>query len=652
MSEIELYKKNGFYIKRNLLDKDICKDIISQLNEIKTDMKIPHTNIQFGYGNVINHSLATYITDNDYVKYFCETIYGKGYFYNSLYVHNKHKWVGPDVEWHQEVFNMKTFHPTNNSYTLDDIKNNFMQVYVALEDQNIENGGMKIIPYQDSILKHYDTTNTHLNHKRAVTPEELDRIYDKYGIINLNLKAGDVMFFNHLIPHSSPSNNSPFDRKAMVFLTYKNNEDFDENIRIKEKQYRKAFALNYLNTKLQVKLNTKMYECGKESKSIKTNDITIRENNLLTNEDTMEYLYKLKDFPVSLSCVDPDLKHNKKLDMIFEICKKTGIIQIKNAPSLQDIYISPHNSSYGNVWHNLFDKFAIILKKYIKNDTNLLEIGGGALLLASKLLMNDDKIKKYTVYEKNIMLNHSQDKRINIIDEYFLKNTIVNEKYDFYIHSHVLEHVWNPREFIESIGNNMSTNSYHCFIVPHLKETFSKKYTNALDFEHNFFIIEDYINVILHNNNFEIIEKEFYLDHSIIYITKKIENNNLILKTFPNLYEENKKIALDFYNYHIDLIEKLNKQIDNFDGELYLFGGTGFSIFLIMFGLKIDKIINILDNDTEKENKKVYGTNFIVKNPEIIKDKHNVAVIVKAASYQEEIETQLYQLNNKIIILK
>ena len=31
------------------------------------------------------------------------------------------------------------------------------------------------------------------------------------------------------------------------------------------------------------------------------------------------------------------------------------------------------------------------------------------------------------------------------------------------------------------------------------------------------------------------------------------------------------------------------------------------------------------DNDNEKENKKVYGTNFIVKNPNIIKDKLNLS---------------------------
>ena len=55
----------------------------------------------------------------------------------------------------------------------------------------------------------------------------------------------------------------------MVFLTYKNNEDFDENIRTVEKEYRKSFALKYLKKTLDRKLNTQMYECGKENKIIK-----------------------------------------------------------------------------------------------------------------------------------------------------------------------------------------------------------------------------------------------------------------------------------------------------------------------------------------------------------------------------------------------
>ena len=37
------------------------------------------------------------------------------------------------------------------NYAIDEIKSSFMQIYVALEDQTLENGCMKIIPYQDNI---------------------------------------------------------------------------------------------------------------------------------------------------------------------------------------------------------------------------------------------------------------------------------------------------------------------------------------------------------------------------------------------------------------------------------------------------------------------------------------------------------------------
>ena len=366
----------------------------------------------------------------------------------------------------------------------------------------------------------------------------------------------------------------------------------------------------------------------------------------------MEHLYTLKDFPVSLSCVPNNFNHNKKMDMIFEICNKTGIIQIKNAPSLKDIYIYSHNTSIGKTWDDLFTLFSNKINEIINNNhfENIVEIGSGVVLRLAQKILKNKNIQKYTIYEQNLSFEHVNDNRIQIHNKYFTPNTQVNNC-DLIIHSHVLEHIWNPKEFIECINNNTNT-KYHCFIVPNLKETFSKKYTNALDFEHNFYIIEEYIDIILHNNCFEILEKDYFIDHSIIYITKKYQNVNSIIKRFPNLYEINKKIALDFCSYHKILIEKLNEQITNFDGDLYLFGGTGFSIYLIVFGLKTDKIINILDNDPEKENKKVYGTNFIVKNPNIIKNKLNVAVIVKAASYQKEIEEQLYNLNGKVIILK
>ena len=38
--------------------------------------------------------------------------------------------------------------------------------------------------------------------------------------------------------------------------------------------------------------------------------------------------------------------------------------------------------------------------------------------------------------------------------------------------------------------------------------------------------------------------------HSIIYITKTVENENLIVKNYPNLYEQNKKLFWEYGNLH------------------------------------------------------------------------------------------------------
>ena len=121
---------------------------------------------------------------------------------------------------------------------------------------------------------------------------------------------------------------------------------------------------------------------------------------------------------------------------------------------------------------------------------------------------------------------------------------------------------------------------------------------------------------------------------------------------FPNLYVENKLIAMDWIQYNKNIVEKFNKQLLDFEGDVYLFGATNFAILLIKLGLCTDKILCILDNCKQKEGEKVYGCEFIIKNPAVIQNKCPVAVILKAASYQNEIKQQLYELNSNVTIIE
>lgn len=131
-----------------------------------------------------------------------------------------------------------------------------------------------------------------------------------------------------------------------------------------------------------------------------------------------------------------------------------------------------------------------------------------------------------------------------------------------------------------------------------------------------------------------------------------LKNNNIIYKPFPNLYQQNKKLVIDFFDYHEILVKDINSKIKNFEGEIYLFGAHIFSQYLVCFGLDISKVKCILDNCDNKNKTRMYSTNFIVEFPNIISNKNNVGVILKAANYQETIRKQLYQLNKKVIIFE
>ncbi|ECO2890168.1 SAM-dependent methyltransferase, partial [Campylobacter jejuni] len=84
-----------------------------------------------------------------------------------------------------------------------------------------------------------------------------------------------------------------------------------------------------------------------------------------------------------------------------------------------------------------------------------------------------------------------------------------------------------------------------------------------------------------------------------------------------------------------------------------LFGAHLFGQYLIFQGLNTEKIINILDNNPSKQEKRLYGTKFIVKSPKILKDQDDSLVILNAGVYNDEIEKDILEnINKNIRILK
>ena len=61
-----------------------------------------------------------------------------------------------------------------------------------------------------------------------------------------------------------------------------------------------------------------------------------------------------------------------------------------------------------------------------------------------------------------------------------------------------------------------------------------------------------------------------------------------------------------------------------------------------------NKIINILDNSSIKQNNFLYGTNLLIKKPDFIKDKGKIIILCHMGSYTEEIKEQLIKINSQV----
>lgn len=163
---------------------------------------------------------------------------------------NKAAWIGPDVEWHQEVFNLQIYAPgcdPNKEWK------NFLQVFIAIDPHDKINGCLKVFEgsHKEGMLEYEDIVNINCSHKRRVSVEALNKISKKYRIVDIEMEPGDALFFNHLLVHGSPSNLSPHSRLSALMQFYKKNLEFKTEKFSEYSNFRAKFVTDWLNLSLK-----------------------------------------------------------------------------------------------------------------------------------------------------------------------------------------------------------------------------------------------------------------------------------------------------------------------------------------------------------------------------------------------------------------
>lgn len=369
---------------------------------------------------------------------------------------------------------------------------------------------------------------------------------------------------------------------------------------------------------------------------IKKLETTVRDRCIIDGSNLTTF-YTIKDFPALMLLTD-DMNYHEDLtaDMVWANSEK-GTACIRNLIDPRLLYSYSHNpGTVGKIWKDHHQRFFNFINDHPYQ--NVLEIGGSSGNLLDNFLRTN-KTFNWTLLEPalNTKIN---DQRVCFIKDFF-ENYSSTEKFDTIIHSHVFEHIYNPIDFLKKVNYLLEDDGIQYISIPNMTEWMNNNFSSVMSFEHTYFIDENIAEYLLNKTGFEIIDKVVN-SHSIFVKAKKISSiiekpaDFTYIKTFVETYLKRIK----------DDIEHVKKSIGS--EKFYLFGGTVNSQFLLKLGLDQSKVINLLDNDPHKHNKRLYGTNVIVVSPSVLKNINSPIVVVRSGPYNEEIKNGILQINSTV----
>jgi hypothetical protein len=253
------YEKNGYFIVNNIINKDQIKDLKLFIASLPPKLLVPFSKEAWGYGNCLGLDEFKVISQNSKILQTLKNILSDDFEFNHLMVNRKAPWIGPEVEYHQEVFNSKTFAP---GALIDELTAKWCQIYISLDSEKSSNGGLRVITNSHLLgqIKSEDMVNQNYSHKRRVPVDILSEVVNSNDceLKDLDLQAGDCLFFSPLLVHGSPSNGTASERVSIVLQAKSKRFLPNNSIFEKEVAYRNSFIINsILKNKKEIDANIK-----------------------------------------------------------------------------------------------------------------------------------------------------------------------------------------------------------------------------------------------------------------------------------------------------------------------------------------------------------------------------------------------------------
>ena len=346
----------------------------------------------------------------------------------------------------------------------------------------------------------------------------------------------------------------------------------------------------------------------------------------------LKTLYERKAFPISISPIQGDASKDGFQDQTFATCTSCSCVQL--AGNLIDpniLYANPHNNTGETpTWKEHHTEF----KKFVLNTLpqSILEIGGTGILYS--LIRNEQPDIFYASLDICNPTIHLDGIR------YLTGNC---ETYDFKGHttvvmSHVFEHLYNPRSFIENLSNAGVENVILTF--PNMNAMLDVGNPNILHNEHTYFVDRIYTEWMFANYGYRLALYKEFKTHSIFFhFELTTQPMSISLYNRPDIPIKMKEI----YEEEKARLESIIVKENSFFAPAGLYGQL-FHYFTEA------NIIGFLDNDKAKQGLRVYGTPYYVFPFELLSKYRQSTVYVWGGPYRDELVKQLASYSGVDII--
>lgn len=343
-----------------------------------------------------------------------------------------------------------------------------------------------------------------------------------------------------------------------------------------------------------------------------------RQNCVICNSKLISF-YTRENFPICFYHTTEPYTTDIFADQNIGECEVCGCIQQMHLFDPEVLYKYSHNQTYNTpTWKNHHTEFLEFIFKNTSSK-NIFDIGGNPDIYAHRMIDKNYKILNICPPENNAYEH--------LFEVGNCETYIFNPEFDI-IMSHVFEHLYEPRKFVE---NARKCNVKRIFIsIPNMDYILKTNAPFVLHSEHTYFVNSELLKFLF--NSFDYICKDFkeFKNHSYFYYFEL--SNDPITVTMPRI-----SIRSEF----VDGITSINSRIMKYSKNNYDFiipaGNLG---QYIHYCLKSD-IIGFIDNDKSKH-KRLYGTTLSAYPfNELTKYNRKLNILLYGSIYSKELYDQI-----------